>query len=270
MKKVWLIVGKEWREVFKDKMILLTSILLPVLFIAMPVGTIYFMERAGAENPGSVGSGFNAPTGFEALMRRPEFAGMSPMTVMEILTMNQFLLYFLMIPLMIPMFVAVYSIVGEKQQRTLEPLLATPVTVWELLMGKTLAGAIPAVFMTWVSYAVATLLTSFVASPEVMAVMVSPMWSLAMGVLAPLLTITAVVVGVIISSRVNDVRLAEQLGGLLVLPLVALTIPVIMGKLFISLGMFAIGSAIVALLDVALLYVGVRLFQRETILTRWK
>ena len=88
-------------------------------------------------------------------------------------------------------------------------------------------------------------------------------------VLAPLLTIMAVLVGVIISSRVNDVRLAEQLGGMLVLPLVGLTIPVIMGKLLISVQMIGLIALGVAVLDAALLYVGVKLFQRETILIRW-
>ena len=56
---------------------------------------------------------------------------------------------------------------------------------------------------------------------------------------------------------------------LIVLPLVALTIPVLMGKLLLSARFFAIGCALIAALDVALLFVGVKLFQRETILTRW-
>ena len=269
MKKVWIIVRKEWRDVFRDKMILLTSLLLPLLFVAMPVGIVYFMERAPQGSGSSLPSGFNAPSGFEQLMQRPEFAGMNPLAVVEILMVNQFLFYFLMIPLMIPMFVAVYSIVGEKQQRSLEPLLATPVSVWELLAGKTLAGVIPAMLITWISFGTAALGLSLVARPEVAGIMASPMWLMAMLILAPLLTITAVIVAVIISSRVNDIRLAEQLGGLLVLPLVALTIPVMMGKLLVSVTMFAIGSMIVALLDIVLLYLGVKLFQRETILIRW-
>lgn len=270
MNKVWLVVRKEWREVFKDKIIITTTILLPILFVAMPVGTLYFMERSAAGEVAEIPSASDVPPGFETLLSRPEFAGMPPMAVLEILIMNQFLLYFLMIPLMIPMFVAVYSIVGEKQQRTLEPLLATPVSVWELLVAKMLAGAIPAIIAAWISFGAAALAMYFMVRPEVFAVMVSPMWLLAMLVLAPLLTVTAVSVGVIISSRVNDVRLAEQLGGLLVLPLVALTIPVMMGKILVSLEMFAIGSVAVALLDAALMYIGVKLFQRETILTRWK
>ena len=264
--KVWLIVRKEWREVFKDKLILLTSLIIPIIFIAMTVGTLYFMERTGDGSTGSGSSGM----GLEQLLLRPEFVGMDEMTVMQILLVNQYLLYYLMIPLMIPLFVAVYSIIGEKQQRTLEPLLATPISVSELLLGKTLAGVLPAVVITWISYVITIALSIFVARPEVLAVMLSPIWLMAVLVLAPLLSVTSVIIGVIISSRVNDVRIAEQLGGLLVLPLVGLSVPVVMGKVLMSVNMFILGSAVVALLDIGLLYVGVYLFQRETILTRWK
>lgn len=265
MNKVWLVVRKEWREVFKDKIILWASIVLPILFIGLTVGTLYFMERA---DPSSVGA--NDLGAMEQLLLRPEFAGMEPGTVVQILMLNQYLFYYLMLPLMLPLFVAVYSIIGEKQQRTLEPLLATPIEVWELLLGKTLSGVLPAVALTWASYIVTVLLSVFLVQPPVLAVMVSPTWLLAILVMAPLLSVTSVTVGVIISSRVNDVRLAEQLGGVLVLPLIGISVPVLMGRLLLSTSLFLIGAAAVALLNVGLLYVGIKLFQRETILTRWK
>lgn len=265
---VWLILRKEWQEVFKDKLILITALLLPILFIALTVGTLYFMEQDLANGAGSTDTASDPI--IQQLMAQPQYEGASPDTVLEILILNQYLLYFLMLPLIIPVFVAVYSIIGEKQQRTLEPLLATPISTWELLLGKTLAGAIPAVLITWVSYAITLLTMVLTVRPEVYAIMYDPMWLLAMLLLVPFLTIMAVTVGIIISSRVNDIRLAEQMGGLLVLPLVGLTIPVVMGRLLLSLDMFILGTVIVALLDVGLLYIGVQLFQRETILTRWK
>ena len=269
MNKIWLIVRKEWREVSRDKMILWTSLLLPLLFVGMTIGTVYFMQRTAASNPAAAMDDASEMN-IDQLMLLPEFAGMDPFTIMIVLLVNQFLLYYLLLPLMIPMFVAVYSIIGEKQQRTLEPLLATPISVIELLTGKMLAGVIPATVLTWASYGVTILLAYFLTTPEILRVMLSPVWLLSIFLLAPLLSVTAVTVGVIISSRVNDVRLAEQLGGTLVLPLVAITIPIMMGKLLMNGEMILLASLAVALLDVALLYVGVQLFQRETILTRWK
>ncbi len=269
MSKIWLIVRKEWREVSRDKMILFTSLLLPIIFIAMTVGTLYFMQRSAAADPAQAMQDASEMN-IDQLLLLPQFAGMDAFTVMTILIVNQFLLYYLMLPLMVPIFVAVYSIIGEKQQRTLEPLLATPISVIELLTGKMLAGVIPAVALTWISYGVTILIAYFVTTPQILGAMLDSAWLLSILLLAPLLSVTAVTIGVIISSRVNDVRLAEQLGGVLVLPLVAITIPIMMGKLLVSGGMVALAALVVALLDVALLYAGVQLFQRETILTRWK
>lgn len=128
MNKIWLIVRKEWREVSRDKMILWTSLLLPLLFVGMTIGTVYFMQRTAASNPAAAMDDASEMN-IDQLMLLPEFAGMDPFTIMIVLLVNQFLLYYLLLPLMIPMFVAVYSIIGEKQQRTLEPLLATPISV---------------------------------------------------------------------------------------------------------------------------------------------
>ena len=96
------------------------------------------------------------------------------------------------------------------------------------------------------------------------------MWLVAMFVLAPLLTILAVNFGIIISSRVNDPRAAEQLGALIILPLLVLFIGPLTGFIMLNSTTFWLSSAVVALLDMGLVYIGVALFQRETILTRWK
>jgi ABC-2 type transport system permease protein len=93
---------------------------------------------------------------------------------------------------------------------------------------------------------------------------------IAMLVLAPLLTIMAVNVGIIVSSRTSDPRAAEQLGSLIIIPLMVLFIGPIAGFIQLNSLTFVISAAIVLLADVVLVYLGVKLFQRETILTRWK
>jgi ABC-2 type transport system permease protein len=97
-----------------------------------------------------------------------------------------------------------------------------------------------------------------------------PMWLVAMFVLAPLLTVMAVMVGIIVSSRVSDPRAAEQLGSLILLPLMLLFIGALAGLVRLNSATFLISSALAAAADVGLVYLGSALFQRETILTRWK
>jgi len=99
---------------------------------------------------------------------------------------------------------------------------------------------------------------------------VSPIWVLAILILGPLLGILAINVGVIVSSRVNDVRMAEQISGMLVLPVVLIGLPLTAAKMLVSWPIFAVSLLVMIVLDVIVLMIGVHLFKRETILTRWK
>lgn len=77
-------------------------------------------------------------------------------------------------------------------------------------------------------------------------------------------------VGIIVSSRVNDTRAAQQIGGFLVLPLFLTFIPMFLGGFILSAPVFLIGAAIAAAIDLAALRLATALFRRETILTQWK
>ena len=56
---------------------------------------------------------------------------------------QQFLLLFLLTPTTGAMAMAAHSVVGEKLARTLEPLLATPIATFELLLAKVLGALVP-------------------------------------------------------------------------------------------------------------------------------
>lgn len=264
MDKILAIIDKEWAEVLRNKLILITMALLPSLFVVMVLGTLVMMQNLPPKEMNDV------PDTMMYLVNLPEYEGLTLSQIFTTLLLDQYLMYFLMIPLFVPMFIATYSIIGEKQTRSLEPLLATPVQVWELLLGKVLAATIPAVFVTWLSYVVSVAGAFVVTDPVLASRMISPIWLLSMLALVPLITLFAVSLAVIISSRVNDIRLAEQLGGITVIPLVGLSIAVMMGVITLNWQMFLITLLVVAMLDGATVFLGVKLFRRETILTRWR
>jgi ABC-2 type transport system permease protein len=56
---------------------------------------------------------------------------------------------FVILATVLPSTIAAYSIVGEKVEKTLEPLLATPTTDGEILLGKSIAAFLPPVLSTW-------------------------------------------------------------------------------------------------------------------------
>jgi ABC-2 type transport system permease protein len=100
--------------------------------------------------------------------------------------------------------------------------------------------------------------------------MARPVWLVGMALLSPLLALMSVFSGVIVSSRMNDPRAAQQVTGIFVVPVIALSLVIFAGKILLSVPLMILVAAIVLVLDGILLAIAVRLFQRETILTRWK
>lgn len=260
MTRVMAVFRKELMDTLKNRLLVYTLLPVPLLFLVISLAFIYFTSNQPLD-----------PKEVENYLKfSPEFANMPPSEVLQIIMMGQFMFMYLMVPVFVPMTIATFSIIGEKQARSLEPLLATPIRTWELLLGKSLAATAPAVGITWITYLLLILGMAIMAPPGVLALVASGMWLLAMVVIVPLLAILAVNVGVLVSSRANDTRVAQQIGGMVVLPLVGLGVAQTAGLIMYSLPMFVAGSLVLALIDWAVLVATVRLFHRETILTRWK
>ncbi len=263
MKAVRTIILKEWADIRRNKLVFSVVIGVPLLMVLIPVVMLFIMSRAPVDS--------RDLEELSRMLQNTLFTGMDGREALQAAMASNFMILFLMMPLMVPVTIAAYSIVGEKIMRSLEPLLATPVSTAQLLLGKGLAAALPGIVMTWFSYAVFLVFARlFAVSDRVFSVFVNPMWLIAMFVLSPLLTVMAVNVGIIVSSRTSDPRAAEQLGSLIILPLMVLFIGVMAGFIMLSATTFWLSSLIVLVLDAGLLYLGVTLFQRETILTRWK
>jgi ABC-2 type transport system permease protein len=265
MNRIWQIMRKEWAEVFKNKIVLFAVAFMPLLFTAIPLILLYTMGSDPSMS-GSLEGASDIPASF--LAQCDELTGAD---CVQYFLVSQFLLLFLIMPIMIPGTIASYSIVGEKTTRTLEPLLATPISTLELLGGKALAAVAPALAVTWGSFAVfivgARCLTS---NPQVVAHLVSGMWLFAIFVLSPLLSVAGVSAAVMISSRVNDPRVAEQLSALVILPVMGLFLGQSFGLVYLNQNLVYWMALIMVLVDSALLYLAIQLFQREKILTRWK
>ena len=259
--RIRTVIGKEWAETRRNKMIVWTTILVPVLLVAMVLATDFFMLRMEAAGQ---------DTDSDELPIPAELQHLPPFEAFLIQMNEQYMFYLFMIPMMLPVYIAAYTIIGEKQSNTLEPLLATPVSTWELLAAKTIAATLPAVAVTWLSFVVLLVGLRWIAPPTVFAYAARPVWVVAMLLLGPLLASLSVLTGVIVSSRVNDPRAAQQVTGIFILPIIALSLIVLMGKVFVSVPLVLLAALVTLALNGVVLYFAVKLFQRETILTRWK
>jgi ABC-2 type transport system permease protein len=263
MDRIKAIIIKEWREVFKNKFVLFTVSFLPLMITVLPLFILYF---AGASDDFSGISVADIPPQFVSLC-----GDLGAGDCMLYYIVTQFILLFMMVPVIIPMTIASYSIVGEKTTRTLEPLLATPVTTIEILVGKGLAGVIPAVLTTWIGYLIyAAGAYIMVPNPAVVSKLFDPLWLIAIFLVGPLLSLMGVSIAVMISSRVNDPRVAEQISGVFVLPVVGLFIGQTTGIILINETFILWMAAALIVLDSILFYFAIQIFQRETILSRWK
>ena len=264
MEKVWEIIRKEWSEVFKNRFVLFAVAFMPILFIIIPLGILYSMR--GSVDADTAAMMSEMPEQFAAICE-----GLSATACSQYFLISQFLILFLIMPVIIPVTIASYSIVGEKSTNTLEPVLATPITTLELLMGKALAGVIPALVVTWLSYIVFTVGTFILALDKQLAdAVIQPIWLISIFGIGTLLSVAGVSLSIMISSRVNDPRVAEQLSSLVVIPLVALFMGQSFGLIQYNLTLVIWVALGMVLLDAVLLYFAIQLFQRETILTRWK
>jgi ABC-2 type transport system permease protein len=264
MNKIWILIRKEWAEVFKNRFVLFTVAFLPLLFTVMPLVILYITKTSGDISDAMSMS--DLPQNFMAMCGELDAEG-----CMQYFVVSQFMLLFMMVPMIVPITFASYSIVGEKSTRTLEPLLATPITTMELLVGKALAASIPAVIATWLSFLLYMVGAVFLAvSPGVLRKLFDPLWLSAIFVVGPLLALAGVSLAVMISSRVTDPRVAEQISAVFVLPVIGLFVAQSAGLVFVNEQIILWMALGLLILDVGLFAFAAQLFQRESILTRWK
>jgi ABC-2 type transport system permease protein len=261
MNKLRAMILKEWAEVFKNRVVLMVTLLVPLLFALMPLAILNgFNDSSGASSLSEIPAQF-----------MPVCGTLEGAACLQFYILTQFLALFMIIPIMIPVTIASYSIVGEKRTRTLEPLLATPITTVELLLGKALAAALPALGATFGAFLIFAGGTAIMLKGSaVVGQLFSPLWLLAIFVLGPLFSVAGVSLAVMVSSRVNDPRVAEQVSSLVILPVVAIFITQSIGLFTLNAQIILYFCVFMLLVDAALIYFAAQLFQRETILTRWK
>ena len=251
---------REWREALSNKLLVGMTLLPPLVILAAGIVAV----AAAAVNPPS-------ERDVQALYAAaPAVQGLDPKEAVQGFIATYFLILFMLIPTVVPLTMAIYSIIGEKASRTLEPLLAAPVGVGELLFAKSLASTIPSVIVTWIAYAIYLTSVKSLGSQAAVNAVTAPRWILAIVVMVPLLTLLSVNLGILISTRVNDVRVAQQIGGLVVIPVVGLGIAQVTGQVVINNESFIRVSLVLIAADAAVFWLARLAFQRENILVRWR
>jgi ABC-2 type transport system permease protein len=234
--RVGAIIHKELRDYRRNRFMVFTMAVLPLIFVALPMIQLFKI---------------NALTPSDTLDLR---IGLS-------------LLYLLIIPTIIPSTLAAYSVVGEREQGTLEPVLGTPIHREEFLIGKALAAFVPALAVSYVMFGIFLASAAIFAQPVVASAIFEGPHVLVQLLFTPLLAGWSIWMGIAVSTRVKDVRAAQQLGVLASLPPLVIVALLSLNVIPPSLGL-ALGLAAALLVIDGLAWRAVAgMFDRERLVT---
>jgi ABC-type Na+ efflux pump permease subunit len=229
---------KELREFRRNKLVIITMSVLPLVFVAAPLASVLTI------GPGATPDAIKGVVGSA-------------------------LLGFFLAPLMLPTVIAGYAVVGEREQGTLEPVLTTPVRREELLIGKALAAVMPSTAMAYTLFTLFVIMVELFAHPGVVSLVVAPAVVVAIALFTPLLAAFSIWVGLAISARSSDVRVAQQLAALAMLPMIGVLWLFAFQVIEPTLAVAAAGVALLLVLDLAAWRLVSALFDRERLLTRY-
>jgi hypothetical protein len=263
------IVRKDLRVVSQNKGVLIPLIVVPiVILVALPALTAFaplLQDVPGSPFAGLTGFIENMPPGLQR-----ELVGLDEMQTIVVL----FLVYllapmYLILPLMIASVVAADSFAGEKERKTLEALLYTPTTDWELFMSKLLAAWLPALGVAWLGFVLYALMANL-AGWSTMGRVFFPnvMWIILALWVAPAVAGVGLGVTVLISARAEGFQEAYQLGAIVVLPIILLIVGQATGVMYFSPWLVLLLGLVFWVVGIMLLWLAARTFQRQELATR--
>lgn len=262
------ILRKEWEVLAGDTGTLLLVTLLPLLIVGQGMLYIWAAARFGGE--AMLSSSMLEATLLKAQEAVPAMAGIPAVDQLQVVLLSQFNLYLLIIPTMIAINFATFSIVDEKLSGSLEPLLATPVRTWELLLGKALAGVIPALIITWVCAGIFLALAAALGWGHLLGLVLSASYFVVLFLLTPAISVLSFLLGVMGSSRAKDAKSAQNFAVVIILPVLALIGVQITGLVWLTGPLTLVLAIGIAALDLLAVRLAVPLFRRESIVVKWR
>jgi ABC-type Na+ efflux pump permease subunit len=266
------VVRKDLRVVLRSKAVLAPVVLLPsFLLVAMPIAVgivAWVIEQKG------VVLNTNDENFTRLMQRVPEalrvgFDGSKPAALfVEWILNHLFAPLFLLVPTVVANVIAADSFAGDKERRTLEALLHTPIRDKELFLAKLLPAWVVAVLVNLVAFVVYTVVADAAAWPVLHRLMLpTPTWFVLALWAGPAVAALALGATVLISSRVRGFQEAHQLASMLVMPLTAPIVGQVFGVMAFDARFVALGGLGLWILDAGLIYVALRTFRRDKLLS---
>jgi ABC-2 type transport system permease protein len=176
-RRIRSIIRKEFREYRRNRSVIVTMAIFPLIFLIQPVIVVSRLSDSASAD----------------------------------LAQMHLLVYMLAIPVFTPAMLAAYAVAGERAQGSLEPVLTTPIRREEFLVGKALAVLVPSIVVAYLVFGAFLAWTLFATQPGIASAILRPPDIAAQFLYTPLLACLFTWVGIAISTRSTDVRVAQQL-----------------------------------------------------------
>jgi ABC-2 type transport system permease protein len=265
--RIRAMLGKELLDLRLNPWVLIPGVIGGAAALLLPFVIAVVVPRVSGETLTESGE---LQMAVDMMRAQPGGSALDPETAIQAWIFQQFLMFLILVPVISATSTAAHSVVGEKQARTLEPLLATPITTFELLAAKALAALLPALALTVICFVIDIAATAVFARPGVATVLLGPRSLALVFLLGPLAVLAALQVAVCVSSRVEDERTAQAVGSFVAMPVAVLFVAPLLGLQTMTMAVILGVAAVLAIANALLMRLSIAVFDRESILTRWK
>ena len=263
------IMRKDLSQVLQNRMVWLPMIVVPiVILVVLPLVMILLPILLGAE---AIDMDELAPM-IDAIPEsmRQDIAGLDLEQLWIVFSANyMFSPMFLIVPLMVSSIIGSDSFVGEKERRTLEGLLYTPISDGTLFVAKLLGALAPALVVNVASFLLYGIVVNAAGYSVVGRIFFpTPSWWALVFWLGPAIATAGLGAVVLVSSKTKTLVQAQQISGMLVLPVVFLMIAQVSGLFFLSPAVVFLVGIVVWLAGGWFIWIGAKTFSRDALISR--
>lgn len=263
--RLWALIVKDLRETFSSAQIMGPLVFVPLIII-VGYPTAYLTSLAAV--PDAAGGLRDFITGFPAAALPAAMHLTTVGRAAYIGVVYLFAGFFLIIPVMVSTVTAANSFAGEKERRTLEGLLYTPLSDAELVVGKIAACFLPAVGFAWLCFFIYTVLVNSLGGPLVGGLFFpTGNWWALMVFLVPAVSLFMISLVVLISTKARGFQEANAIGGSITIPVIGVVAAQASGVMVLSAPVIIAIAAVLALLDFLMLRFIIGAFRRTKVVS---
>ena len=228
-----VIIKKDVLELLKDKGLIFSLVIVPIIF-SMLLPILIFLVGTRKEVMASI-SGIKVFLDSFKILSYPSFITEKTLPLYAVFTYF-FLPFFMLIPVMISTVLSSNSLIGEKEKKTLEGLLYTPISVRNLILGKALASAIPAVILTWFSIIIYTVIVNSLGWNYFGHIILPNItWILVTLFISPLLVMVSILLVIGSSQFIKTSKSSQGIAMIIITPIIGIFISQSTGVLILGL-----------------------------------